>query len=147
MGVQAGIHLDLLLRGERRILPKPLLLAPLRVIVRQSSDLSAIPDADVARACGFIREQAHRRLSVSDVAKSARIGRRTLERRFRTVLGRGLAEEIRRCHVERAKGLLGDANLTIVTVASRAGFGSAKQFAVAFRVVTGMTPRMFRQRR
>jgi LacI family transcriptional regulator len=147
VGVQAAIHLDRLLRGERKILAKPLLLPPVRVVARQSSDLSAIPDAQVAQACRFIQEQAHRRIAVGDVATEVGIGRRTLERRFRATLGRGLGEEIRRCHVERAKELLVDAHLTMAAVAARAGFGSAKQFAVAFRAVTGMTPRTFRQRR
>lgn len=147
VGVQAAIHLDRLLRGERKVLAKPLLLAPLQVVSRRSTDLSAMPDAVVAQACGFIQAQAHRRLSVSDVANEVGVGRRTLERRFSAVLGRGLAEEIRRCHVERAKDLLADLHLTTATVAARTGFGSAKQFTAAFRAVTGITPRMFRQRR
>ncbi|MBA3699649.1 MAG: XylR family transcriptional regulator [Planctomycetes bacterium] len=147
VGLQAAIHLDRLLRGERRILAKPLLLAPLQVVARQSTDLSAIPDVEVARACGVIQMQSHRRLSVSDVANQVGVGRRTLERRFRAVLGRGLAEEIRRCHVERAKELLADPHLSLAVVAERAGFGSGKQFAAAFRGLTGLTPRMFRQRR
>jgi LacI family transcriptional regulator len=147
VGVQAAIHLERLLAGERKILRGPLLLAPLQVVSRQSTDLSAMPDAVVAQACGFIQTNAHRRLSVGDVANEVGVGRRTLERRFRVVLGRGLGEEIRRCHVERAKELLGDPHLSLATVAERAGFGSAKQFAVAFRQLTGLTPRMFRQRK
>jgi LacI family transcriptional regulator len=147
VGVQAAMHLDRLLRGERKILGRPLLLAPVRVVARRSSDLSAIPDAPVARACRFIHEQAHRRLSVANVANEVGVGRRTLERRFRAVLGRGLAEEVRRCRVERAKELLADRQLSLATVAQRAGFGSAKQFAAAFRTLTGLTPRLFRQRR
>jgi LacI family transcriptional regulator len=147
VGVQAAIHLDRLLRGERRILNKPLLLAPVQVVARRSTDLSAMPDAIVARACGFIQAQACRRLSVGDVANEVGVGRRTLERRFRAVLGRSLAEEIRRCHVERAKEQLADPHVSLAVVAQRTGFGSAKQFAVAFRAVTGLTPRTFRQRR
>lgn len=147
VGVQAAIHLDRLLRGERKVLSKPLLLAPLRVVARRSTDLSAMSDVVVARACGFIHEQSQRSLSVSDVANEVGVGRRTLERRFRAVLGRGLAEEIRRCHVERAKELLADPHLSLAAVAKRAGFSSAKQFAVGFRALTGLTPRMFRQRK
>lgn len=147
VGMQAAVHLDRLLRGERKVLPKPLLLAPLQVVSRRSTDLSAVSDVTVAQACGFIHEHAQRPLSVSEVANEVGVGRRTLERRFRAVLGRSLAEEIRRCHVERAKELLADPHLSLTVVSERAGFGSPKQFAVAFRALTGMTPRMFRQRR
>ncbi len=146
VGVQAAIHLDRLLRGERKVLPKPLLLTPLQVVARRSTDLSAIADKQVAQACRFIHDHAHRRLSVSDIANAVGIGRRTLERRFREVLSRGLSEEIRRCHIERAKELLADAALSIAVVAARSGFSSVKQFSAAFRAVTGMTPRDYRKR-
>jgi transcriptional regulator GlxA family with amidase domain len=101
----------------------------------------------VAAACRFIHEQAHRPLAVGEVAAALGTGRRTLERRFRHRLGRGLAAEIRRCHVERAKELLTDQHLTLSTVATRAGFASAKQLTVAFRRSTGLTPQAWRNRR
>lgn len=145
VGVQAAIHLDRLLQGDKKVLPTPLLLPPLRVVARRSSDLSAIDDAGIAEVCRFIRANAQRPLSVGEVAVGVGSGRRTLERRFRAALGRGLAEEIRRCHVERAKELLADARLPLATVAMRSGFSSAKQFSTAFRTATGMTPRAFRQ--
>lgn len=147
VGMQAAIHLDRLLAGERSVLRSPLLLPPLKVVVRQSSDLLAIADDAIARVCRYIREQVHRRLPVDEVASEVGIGRRTLERRFRAALGRGLAEEIRRCRVERAKELLADARLPFPEVAKRSGFGSAKQFSTAFRVIAGMTPRDYRRRR
>jgi len=146
VGVQAAIHLDRLLRGERKVLPKPLLLAPLQVVARRSSDLSAIADVDIAKVCRFIHSQAHRPLSVMDVAAEVGIGRRTLERRFRAALGRGLAEEIRRCHVELAKELLAGARLPIATVALRSGFTSPKRFSLVFRHATGLTPLVYRNR-
>jgi LacI family transcriptional regulator len=147
VGMQAALHLERLLRGERRVLVEPLLLAPLQVVARRSTDLSTIADAGVAQACRFIQAQVHRPVTVGEVATEVGIGRRTLERGFRAMLGRGLAAEIRRCHVERAKELLADARLPLGQVATRAGFSSAKQFSTAFRAATGLTPRSFRQRR
>lgn len=145
VGIQAATYLDRLLHGEKHVLPTPLLLPPLRVIARRSTDLSAIEDVGIAQVCRFIRANAHRPLSVSDVASEIGSGRRTLERRFRAALGRGLAEEIRRCHVERAKELLADVRLPLASVATRSGFSSAKQFSTAFRAATGLAPRAFRQ--
>ncbi len=145
VGIQAATHLDRLLRGEKKVLPTPLLLPPLRVIARRSSDLSALDDAGIAEVCRFIQANAHRPLAVNEVVTTLGSGRRTLERRFRAALGRGLAEEIRRCHVERAKELLAELRLSLATIATRSGFSSAKQFSTAFRAATGMTPRLFRQ--
>lgn len=146
VGVQAAVQLARLLAGERRVLPRPLLLAPLQVVERRSTDLGAIAEPGIAQACRHIREHAQRRLGVGDVANAVGIGRRTLERRFRAVLGRSLAQEIRRCRVERAKELLAEERMALATIAARAGFGSPKQFSTVFRVVTGMTPRAYRQR-
>jgi LacI family transcriptional regulator len=85
-------------------------------------------------------------VTVGEVVARAGIGRRTLERRFRAAFGRGLAEEIRRCHVERAKELLAEGRLVLAAIAARAGFTSPKQFSTAFRAATGMTPRVYRKR-
>ena len=145
VGVQAALHLERVLAGERGVLRTPLLLPPLEAVVRQSSDLLAIGDGVIAAFCRFVRDNAHRALSVDEAVRAVGLGRRTLERRFRAALGRGLADEIRRCHVERAKGMLADRRLAIAAVATRSGFTSAKHFSTAFRAATGMSPGAYRR--
>ena len=93
----------------------------------------------------LIRESAHRPLSSGEVVNAMAVSRRLLERRFRRALNRGIAEEIRRVHVERAKALLLSTELSVADVATAAGFSEAKHLAVAFRRSSGMTATAYRR--
>jgi LacI family transcriptional regulator len=144
VGYEAARLLDRLL-GGRAPPRQPLLLPPRGVVTRQSSDVVAVEDAEVAAAVRFIRDQAHRPLSVPDVLREVVVSRRSLERRFRGTLGRGLLGEIRRAHVERARSLLADTELPAGVVAERSGFSGPKQLSVVFRQMTGQTPTAYRR--
>ena len=65
-----------------------LLLPPVGVVARQSSDLVAVEDAEVASAVRFIRLNAHRPLKVSEVFSAVEISPRRLEQRFKLAWGR-----------------------------------------------------------
>ena len=145
IGYEAAALLDRLLRGEP--LPtEPILIAPTRVVVRQSTDTLAITEPDLARAIAFIRMHAATPIRVSDVLREIAVSRTWLERTFQQALGRSPAEEIRRVRLERAKQLLADTDLPVPQVAAASGFTSREYLACAFQRATGLTPREFRQR-
>jgi LacI family transcriptional regulator len=140
----ATIH-ALLARGRRRAtLPSPLLLPPLGVVARRSTDLLALDDALVAAAVGWIRENAHRRVGVAQVAAAVRSGRRTLERRFRRCVGRTLAEELGHARIALVQRLLTRTDLAMSQVAEKSGFGDPKRLARTFRRATGISPTGYR---
>ena len=144
IGMEAAALVDRLLAGGCPI-DLPLLLPPLHVVVRQSSDILALNDAEVVAAIRFIREHAHAPLSVNEVLKAVAISRRSLERRFRIALDRSIWDEIRRAHMERAKTLLVSSDLAIATVAELAGFSDSRQLSMVFRQETGQTPTAYRR--
>ncbi len=145
VGYKAAALLDRLMAGAAP--PKqPLLLPPLGVIARRSTDIVAATDPEVVAAVRFIREQGHRTLTAKEVLRSVPISRRSLERRFRRELGRTLLDEIHRVHVERARSLLADTDLPMPVVASRSGFSDAKQLSIRFRQSTGVTPTTYRRK-
>lgn len=145
VGLEAAALLDRLLTGAKA--PRwPLLLPPLGVAARRSSDALAIEDADVASAVRFIREHRHLPIRVEDVLREVPVSRRGLERRFRTVLQRGLSEEIRRAHLERARELLSTTEMSLSEVARCSGFSSGVHLAVVFRQQVGLTPSAYRRR-
>ncbi|HSV15045.1 MAG TPA: DNA-binding transcriptional regulator [Tepidisphaeraceae bacterium] len=145
IGYDAAAALDRMLDGES-IEPSVILLPPIGVVERQSTDSVAVSDPDVAAAIRFIREHAHERTSVDDVLQAVPIGRRSLEKRFRAVLKRSPLEEIRRVHVERAKHLLGTTDLSVNDVARHSGFGRSTWFTEAFGALVGESPAQFRKR-
>jgi LacI family transcriptional regulator len=114
------------------------------VVTRQSSDVLAVEDPDVAAALRHIREHALEGLNVKELLNEVPVNRRTLERRFVSVLGHTPLEEIRRIRVERAKVLL-QTDMPIYEVAGRAGFGTPEYLATSLRHATGMTPTTYRR--
>jgi LacI family transcriptional regulator len=87
IGFRAAALLDRLMAGARPP-KKPVLVEPVELAARQSTDVFAVGDPVVARAMRFIAENGNGPLRVGDVADHVHVGRRTLERRFRRALGR-----------------------------------------------------------
>jgi LacI family transcriptional regulator len=146
IGFAAAELLDCLIEGET-VPSGDIRIPPDRLILRPSSDLFAVPDAEVAAAMRFIRNRASENISVGDVLAQVPISRRVLEVRFRKVVGRTIHSEIRRSHIRLAKDLLDGTNLSITEVARRTGFNHDSRFRVAFKKETGMCPRVFRKHR
>jgi len=143
-GYAAAELLDKLMRGKTAP-KKPILLAPVGIKTRQSTDTQAIQDAPLTRALNFIRQNASEPVQVPEVCRHAGISRRLLERKFMQVLGRSPASEIRRVHVERAKQLLAETDMAIPEVAEAAGFGSPEYLATTFRKELNLTPFQYRK--
>ncbi len=144
IGREAAALLDRLLAGAKPP-QQPVLLPPHGVMTRRSSEVLAIDDPEVVAAARFIRGHGHVPLRVLDVLKEVPIGRRSLERRFRNALGRGLWAEIRRVHVELAKRLLTETDLPMKTIAEQSGFTDFRHMAVAFRQDPGLSPTAYRR--
>ncbi len=144
IGYRAAAMLDRLIQGGE-VARQPIAIPPLGIVTRQSTDTLAIHDRALVKAVSFIRRNADTPLSVNAVARHAGLSRRALERRFREILGRTPAAEIRRAHFERAKQLLVETDLPIPDVAHAAGFGSPEYLAYIFRRETGSTPLKYRR--
>jgi LacI family transcriptional regulator len=121
-------------------------LGPIAVAGRRSSDVFAADDPLVTKALRWIRDNAGRRITVEAVARALGGGRQRLERRFRAVLQRTVHEEIRRAHVDVAKGLLETTDLSLAQVAAQSGFTNASLLSVAFRRELGSAPGVYRRR-
>ena len=144
VGYEAAALLDRMMAGS----PPPqetILIEPGPVITRESTDIMAVEDADVAQAIRMIREHACRGLHVSDVAEAAGLSRRVLQQRFQKVLQRTPKEELMRVQIERAKVLLRQTDMGIESVSKRCGFTAFGYFVRAFRRETSMTPRAYRR--
>ncbi len=144
IGFQAAKTLEQLMAG-RPAPAEPLVISPLSVMTRQSTDTLAVRDPVLVKALSYIRQQATLPVLVSDVARHTGVSRRALERRFLEVLQRTPAQELRRHQFERARQLLTDTNLPMPEVAEKSGFGSQAYLAAAFRKHFDVTPMQFRK--
>jgi LacI family transcriptional regulator len=143
IGRMAVDLLDQLIRQKRPPANIPR-VAPIEVVTRQSTDVLAVDDSDVAAALRHIRQQAVKGLSVKQLLDEIPVNRRTLERRFISVLGHTPLEEIRRIRMERAKVLL-QTDLPIYEVANQCGFATPEYMATSFLQAMGMTPTAYRR--
>jgi LacI family transcriptional regulator len=120
-------------------------VSPVTVVARRSTELLAIRDPLVADAVCWIRAHADQRLTVPMVASAVGGGRQRLERRFRATLDRSVLEEIRRARVEVAKQLLATTRTDLREVARQSGFATAGVLNGAFVREVGTTPGAYRR--
>lgn len=145
IGFKSAQLLERLLSGGRP--PRaPLLLPPVRVVSRLSTQILAVSDPQLVKALEFIREKAFGSLAVDDISRHAGLSRRMLERRFASLLKRTPAEQIRHVRISKAEELLTKTNLSIPEVAAASGFGSPEYMAFVFRESVDVTPLQYRKR-
>lgn len=144
VGYEAAAMLDRLLAGGAP--PRdPRLVPPQRIVPRQSTDTVAVDDPDLARAVQFIRANATTPIDVADVLRVAPLSRRLLEQRFKQLVGRSPAAEIRRLRVERAKELLAATDWSMPRIAAAAGFSQTEVMNQVFRRELRLTPSEYRR--
>lgn len=143
IGYLAAELLASMIQGEPP--PKdPVLVPPGEMIVRRSSEFLALEDGDVTAAIEFIRAHCSRPITVEDIVDGASMSRKSLEKRFKSVVGHSIAQEIRLSRMRQAQHLLSSTTLSIIDVAVRSGFDSTSGFIRAFREHTGSTPAQYR---
>jgi LacI family transcriptional regulator len=131
---------------KRRITAtRRLVVRPLGVVTRRSSDILAHQDPDIRAALRFIHDHACDGIAIPDVVDHVLVARRALEIRFRAATGRTLRQEIERVRLDRAQRLLLETDLAIERVASTAGFTSESYLAQVFRKQRGTTPAAYRR--
>jgi LacI family transcriptional regulator len=145
IGYEAAALLAKLIAGEPAP-AQPILVPPVEVITRRSSDVLALADAEVAAAVRFIRDRGGREINVEDLLSRTQLSRRSLEMRFRKALGRSPYQEIRRVQLERAKLLLSRTDRPVREIADACGFKEARQLSMAFHDQIGLTPRQYRRK-
>jgi LacI family transcriptional regulator len=143
VGREAAKLLDSLLNGAPAP-GEPILLPPLGITERRSSNITAVADRDVRAALTYIEEHALENLSVKQIVRNLLVNRRTLESKFKRILGRSPAQEIHRIRQEQLKALL-RSGVAIKQIVQRMNYSSAAYLSRAFKRDTGMSLTQFRR--
>lgn len=114
------------------------------LVRRQSTRRAAAMDPVVARAVEWIRLNATSSIGVADVASAVDVPRRTLEQRFRKVIGRSILDVLREVRLEAAFEFLRNPQQVIGAIANQCGYDSELTLRRIFRRATGLTPRAWR---
>ena len=145
IGYEAAVLLDRMMAGEQPP-GRPILIEPAGVMTRQSTDIAAVDDEDLADALSFIRRNALAGITVEDVLEHVCVSRATLERRFAQRLGRTPREEILRVQLDQVKRLLEHTDQSLRKIADGTGFKTASHLSVVFKRAVGCSPSEYRRR-
>lgn len=132
-------------KQHTRSASRRILLPPVGIVARQSTDFHAVEDKLVRKALGFIDTHLDEPIHIEDIAEHVGVSRATLMNRFRDKLGRTIGKEMQRLRVERIKRELVTSDKPIYSIALDAGFSSVRTLNDLFRKVAGCTPREYRK--
>jgi len=144
IGYDAAEILDRMIQGLDDV-PSTLCIRPTHVVVRPSTDVLAMNDADVVAALRFIRRRVRLNIGVQQVVEVTHLSRRTLEQRFRCILGHSIHDEIQRVRIELLKQMLLETSKSLTEIAVMLGFSDAAHASRFFRKVQGISPTRYRQ--
>ena len=142
MGYAAARELHrLMTRKSERAHPRIFVIPPKDIIVRDSTRLLPPAAILVRRMKDFIRFNATKGISVSDVVRHVRVSRRLAELRFQETEGLSLRKAIEARKLALAQHLLARGNRSVTTIARECGFTSGNQLTRVFKLRYGQSIR------
>lgn len=114
-------------------------------VERMSTTLHAIDDQVLRDALNYINSNAKRPLQVQDVAEEVGLNRRSLERKFKLIMGRTINEHIRKARVTEIIKLLTNSDMSITQIAERLGFSDVNHVARYFKKEINLNPSQYRR--
>lgn len=144
IGYEAAAMLDRLMQGKK-VRSRRLVIPPVSIATRQSTDILAVDNEDVARAVRLIQDRAGQRISVTEVVRHSGLSRSTLDTRFKQSLGRTVHDEIQRVQIALTQQLLRTTDLPLSQVATRAGYNNVQYMTMVFKRELGQTPGQYRK--
>jgi LacI family transcriptional regulator len=144
-GYEAAALLDQLMSGKKDV-EKHITAIPTHIVTRQSTDIFAVADPEVAKALRFVQQHSTEDIHVDDVVGAVPLSRRVLESRFRKAVDRSILSEIRRARVEQVVQMLVETNLPISEIAKSLSYSGIEHIARYFRREKGMSLIEYRRR-
>ncbi len=145
LGWQAANLLSELLEGKR-FSKLPILIPPDRVVARQSTDVVAIEDPEIACVVQRVRDHVNEVFGVERMLQLSPLSRRQLEQRFRRNVGSSPYAFLNELRVEKAKMLLTESHRrTLTRIAAECGFSELRRFRTVFRRLTKSSPAEYRR--
>jgi LacI family transcriptional regulator len=134
-----------IIMGKEKMKGQRLTNEPTHIVTRQSTDILAVSDPNLAAALHFIRTNFNRPIKVADVVKQTSTSRRGLEILFRDHIRHSITDEITRVKVDQITHMLLESDMSMERIADCLAFCSSGVMRKAFRRSKGVNPVVFRQ--
>jgi LacI family transcriptional regulator, galactose operon repressor len=145
-GYDAAKILDDMMSGHK-VEGQTIIIRPIGIQARRSTDAVAVDDEDVREALRFIHDCSEKEdIQVTDVVEMVAISRRRLQEKFSQTLGRTITDEIKRVRVEKIAQMLLSTKLPVSKIALKLGFRDNYHIARFFRQQMGCSPVEYRQK-
>lgn len=122
-----------------------IIVNPTTIITRQSTDICATTDKQIAKALNFIHQNVENNINVEDVLKKVSISRRALEKRFLEVTGSAIYKYICQLRIRKFSDKILESDKSIYEIAIETGFNDNKNISRLFKQVNGCTPLQYRK--
>ena len=123
-----------------------IVVKPMQVITRHSTDIYATNDNHIASSLKFIHQNIDKNLHVNEVVKQVPLSRRALEKRFLEITGYPVYKYIFNLRIEKFTQKLLDTDMSVFEIALDMGLTDSKNIARQFRQVKGCSPSVYRNK-
>ena len=124
----------------------PIIISPIEVVSRKSTDSSAVKDPVLRKCLQFIHQNINTNIGVPEVVDISYMSRRSLEQKFKRDLGMSIYKCIRKSRTRLISSLLIKTNLTIAQISYDLDFPEPEHLSRYFKAETGISPNEFRKR-
>jgi LacI family transcriptional regulator len=145
-GYEAAAAMDQLIKKHADCTANTVMVKATHVVSRESTNVPVMADAVIIKALEFIKQNANQQIQVSDVAESASVSRRELERKFRKYLNHSVHREIKLAKVQLISKMLLETNESISVIAAKLDFSNAAHLGRYFKDVEGLSPLEYRRK-
>jgi LacI family transcriptional regulator len=142
-GFNAAALLDKIMKGFA-VDTQVIVIEPVRVQERQSTDIIAADDKVVSEIVNYIKRNSKRLVQVTDIINEFHISRKTLYKKFNENLGTSVYSQIRKIKVEEICRMLVESDKSVKEIALEFGFYNVDHIARFFRREKGLTPTQYR---
>lgn len=122
-----------------------IIVRPTTIITRQSTDICATTDKQIAKALNFIHQNIENNINVEDVLKKVSISRRALEKRFLDVTDSAVYKYICHLRIRKFSDRLLESEKSIYEIAIELGYNDNKNLSRLFKQIHGCTPLQYRK--
>ena len=144
IGYQAAKLLHRLLNGLP-VSNTPILIPPIHVEQRRSTDYLSLTDPLVIQAMHYIRHYATQGIKAEQVLDHLKISRSNLEQRFKTEMNKTIHQVIHEVKLSRAKHMLRNTDIPLQEIADICGYPSLQYFYTVFKKTYHITPKEYRK--
>ena len=122
-----------------------IIVRPTTIITRQSTDICATSDQQIAKALNFIHKNIENNINVDDVLKTVSISRRALEKRFLEVTDSAIYKYICNLRIQKFTDRLLESEKSVYEIAIELGYNDNKNLSRSFKQIHKCTPLQYRK--